>query len=342
MKHPFRTTLAMLLGLTLSGSVAAAQQTTLPTASSDNATAITGSQPTSPAVADSQIGIVRPNDVQGEVQVDRNTGQGLAAPELPYAGSAKQTAANAVDCGTFAAGNARLELVSRLCEFALTYRHQLPDFIAQQTTTSHEQHSTTVITAQVAFRQGLEHYSHFTIDGKPVPPKSPLPGTIRFTSAGEFGSLLVDLFTVPDAAEFKFRKTSTLRDVPVAIYEFHVPEEKNTFWTLRDVNGQAWKPEFRGEVWLEKETGRPLREEIEPMHLPARCLIGSAKTITDYAMTPIAGVGTFLLPAGSESTVCTRGRALSGQACSTNVLVFHDYQKFITTSRILASQDAEP
>ena len=77
MKYPFRTTLAMLLGLTLSGLAVAAQQTTPPAASSNETTAITSSQSTLPAVADSQVRIVRLSDVQGEVQVDRNTGQGF-------------------------------------------------------------------------------------------------------------------------------------------------------------------------------------------------------------------------------------------------------------------------
>lgn len=336
MKYPFRTTLAMLLGLTLSGSVAAAQQTTPPAASSDNATAITRSQPTPPAVADSQIRIVRLSDVQSEVQVDRNTRQGLAAPVLPDSGAAKQAAANAVDCGTFAAGDARLDLVSRLCEFALTYRHQLPDFIAQQTTTLHGPRSKTVMTEQVTFRKGLEHYSHVTINGKPVPPNNSLPRNIRFTSSGEFGSLLVDLFVVPGTTEFKFRKTATLNGTPVAIYDFRVPTSKNTFWTLRDPTGQTLRPEFQGQLWLEEQTGRPLREELEPIVLADITGISSAKVVTDYAMTTVGDAGTFLLPVQSESTVCT-GSSLFYNSCTTNILVFHDYRKFVATARILTS-----
>lgn len=258
-----------------------------------------------------------------------------------------------IDCGTFAAKDSRLDLISKFCEFALSYRHQLPDFIAQQTTTFGKAH--TVLTAQVTFRKGVEHYSYLTLDGKPITGKSSLPGNIHFRSAGEFGSLLVDLFSVPGAVEFKFHKTSTLGDVPVSIYEFHLPPEKNTFWTLRDGSGRAWKPEFRGEVWLEQQTGRPRREEIQPIHLPANCLIAAAKTITDYAMTPVSEVGTFLLPVKSASKVCGRTSASSTTmlamqngdvsmtgpdvpSCATNILVFHDYQKFKATARIVPAE----
>ena len=264
-------------------------------------------------------------------------GQNAAALPLVAPAQASGTTANVVNCRTIAAGDPSLDLVSKLCEFALTYRHQLPDFIVQQTTTFQGPHSTSVMTEQVTFRKGLENYSHLTIDGKPIPPDTPLPRNIRFTSAGEFGSNLVDLFAVAGATEFKFRKTSILRDVPVAIYEFHVPEKKNTFWTLRDGNGRAWRPELRGEVWLELQTGHPLREELEAIHLPSNRLIDSAKTVTDYAMTPVAEVGTFLLPVKSESAVCSRPRAGFRAGCATSVLVFHDYQKFAATTRILTS-----
>jgi hypothetical protein len=208
-----------------------------------------------------------------------------------------------------------------------------------------------VVTAQVTFRKGMERYSYLTLDGRPITPNFSLPSIGPFTSAGEFGSLLVDLFAVPGAVEFKLRKTSTLGDVPVSIYEFHVPKEKNTFWTLRDGSGREWKPEFRGEVWLEQQTGHPRREEIEPVHLPAKCLIGSAKTIADYAMTPVREVGTFLLPVKSESKVCGRASTsamkmgedltMAGPdrpSCATNILVFHDYQKFTATARIVPAE----
>jgi len=227
-------------------------------------------------------------------------------------------------------------LLAKLCEFALSYHRLLPDFIAQQTTTSRDARSSTVITAQVVFREGREYYSQLTINGNPVPTdKASLPRNVRFTSAGEFGSMLVDLFAVPGTAEFKFRKMATLQNLPVAIYEFRVPEEKNFFWTISDTNQRTLQPEFRGQVWLDRATGRPLREELEPIHLPRDWSVSSIKTVTDYAMTKVKDVGTFLLPTRSESTACIANRSLLNNPCTTNTLVFHDYQKFTTTTRIL-------
>lgn len=90
-KCPFRATITMLLGLTLSGSALVAQQTTTQAASSNTPTAITSSQSSLPSVTDSQVRIVRLSDATGEVQMDRNIGRGLepALLNMPVTQGAK-------------------------------------------------------------------------------------------------------------------------------------------------------------------------------------------------------------------------------------------------------------
>jgi hypothetical protein len=262
-------------------------------------------------------------------------GQSGTGPDAPLP-QASPGEANVAGCATLAASDAKLDLISKLCVFALAYHQQLPDFIVQQTITS-EGIAKTVMTAQVTFQHGLEHYSQATIDGRPAPVSritSDLPNEIQFTSTGEFGPALLDLFRVPGAVEFKFRKNSTLRNEPVAIYDFHVPEKKNVFWTFRIADGRMFRPEFTGELWLHRQTGLPLREEMEPVNLLAAADITSAKTVIDYAMTAVGGVGTFLLPLKSETTICNQGMWGMG-ACTTNTLAFHGYRKFGTTTRVL-------
>jgi len=75
MKPGCRSSIAIPIVLLLVGSVGA-QQPTPPTANTNTPAAITSSQ-SSPAANDSQVRIVRVSDVQGDVQVDRNTGQGF-------------------------------------------------------------------------------------------------------------------------------------------------------------------------------------------------------------------------------------------------------------------------
>jgi hypothetical protein len=261
-------------------------------------------------------------------------GQNTAAQPDAVAPAISGAAANVINCGTFASRDASLDLVSKLCEFALNYRHQLPDFIARQTTTSHGPRSTVIMTAQVTYHGGLEHYSQLTVNGKLVAPHARVPVDVHLLTNGEFGPLLINLFEVPDAIEFKLSKTVTLSGAPAVVFDFHLPKKKNTFWALRAPTGQVIKPEFRGQLWLEPQTGHLLREELEPVVNEPETWIASAKLSTDYAMTAISDLGAFLLPVRSESRMCMGGWQ-SNIGCTTNIAVFSDYQKFVATSRIL-------
>ncbi len=239
-------------------------------------------------------------------------------------------------CQTIEAGDPRLSSLSALCEFALTYRRQLPDFICEQTTTSTSRGVTTVLKAQVTFEKGHERYSNITIDGKP--PKTDSGSTlsaIRVITAGELGSDLVDLFEPPIVAEFKFRKQENLRDTPSLLYDFHIAAEKNTFWSLRDSRGVTVHAEYLGELWVNRQSGQLLRLELRPVRLPENFDFTAAEITTDYANTAIADAGTFLLPYQSMTTACTHIPGASGSRCTINRLTFHDCRKFGTNTRIV-------
>jgi hypothetical protein len=196
-----------------------------------------------------------------------------------------------------------------------------------------------VITAQVTYRKGLEQRSQFTINGKPVDAKHPVRVDLRLMTNGEFGPMLINLFEVPGTVEFKFEKTDTLLGVPIAVFNFELPKAKNTFWTIRDRRGEIIKPEFRGHLWLEAQTGHIVREEVEPVVNAYQTGITAMKLITDYAPTKVSEAGMFLLPARSESTLCSNYRG-TNLGCTSNVTAFHDYQKFGATSRVLPADQA--
>ncbi len=261
-----------------------------------------------------------------------------AANSVPDRGASSSETV-AVDCQAISADDAKLDLVVKLCNFVSGYQNQLPNFIVKQTTTFESETSKTVMTAEVTFQKGLESYSRVTVNGRPAPVSritTKPPNDVQFSSTGEFGPALLDLFRVPGATQFKFKTTATLQNQPVAIYEFHVPQNKNLFWTVRPGDGRTIKPEFNGELWLERQTGKPLREEIEPESLLVGAEIVSTKTVIDYAMTAVGDAGSFLLPSRSESTMCKRG-VQEAANCTKNVLVFHGYRKFGTETRIISS-----
>jgi hypothetical protein len=236
-------------------------------------------------------------------------------------------------CEQFAASDPRMSPLHAACDFALTYRGELPNFICEQTITTTGSKWITVSKAEVRFEQGHEYYSEVTIDGKPVEPNSLAASAMAFISQGEFGSDLVNLFRPPIVAEFKFRKDGRLGRTPSLIYEFHLAMEKNTFWSLRDNRGMTLRPEYEGELWLGRQNGLPLRLELRPVHLPEDFGFASAEVTIYYSEIKIAGLGTFRLPSSSETTVCEIKSA--PQTCRTNFLMFHDCRKFATKTRVI-------
>lgn len=237
-------------------------------------------------------------------------------------------------CQAITGGNQQMAPLAKLCEFALNYQRELPDFLAQ-TTITESQPFKTVVTAQVALKQGHESYAVMTVNGKPVKADSlnEVPKeSMRFTSSGEFGAFLVDLFH-PGNAEFQFRKQAKLNGTPVVIYGFHVPASSNTFWSLSDDLGHTLHPEFQGELWVEAGTGRLMRESLQPVHLPADFEITVATTI-DYGLTAVGDAGVFVLASRSESRICTF-RFSKVVPCVSIIKTFSNYEKFAATTRIL-------
>jgi hypothetical protein len=84
MKADSRTTTTVLLALMLFGIVVIAQQDTATAQTNNNndPSVITSSQPSNPSFSDSQARIVRLSEVRGDVQINRNTGQGFEKAPL--------------------------------------------------------------------------------------------------------------------------------------------------------------------------------------------------------------------------------------------------------------------
>jgi hypothetical protein len=236
-------------------------------------------------------------------------------------------------CQALAAGNRAMTPLVELCRFALSFRRELPDFICEQTTTGTGQETTKVMNAEVTFEKGHEHYSNVTIDGKA--PTDETAGAMKLFSTGELGSDLVDLFRMPQVAEFKLSGAEKLNNIPAWVYKFHIAAEKNTFWLLRDSRGGTSYPEYQGELWVEQDSGRLLRLKLQPIHLPLNFDLISAVITNDYNYIVIADAGRFLLPTTSITAACFHTPVGGDWFCRKNALVFHDCRKFGSKSRII-------
>lgn len=265
-----------------------------------------------------------------------------------YATSQMQTtgvasAEIAAQCSTLAKrGQAWLPLV-KTCEFAFSFRHSLPNFICEQNMENSGWPRTAppvVIHAKVRYENGRDSYSDLIVDGERAEQQNmeAIEGMSMATS-GEFGSQLMNLFRAPMVAEFKPHQRTGAAATGTVVYHFSVSAKNNKFWVIKD-RAKVLHPRYEGELYVDGESGRPLRMVGRWTHLPRSFQLKSAVVDIQYRDTAITDLGTFLLPAYSEAKACARShheRALSSDSdnCVRNVMWFSECRKFASKSRIV-------
>ncbi|HVY93729.1 MAG TPA: hypothetical protein VHA14_13300 [Bryobacteraceae bacterium] len=238
---------------------------------------------------------------------------------------------------------------------ATAYAQSLPDYVVRRTTSrarssrnnSVEQVSTTrqtsdmhpvlapseaasgwqmldTITGTVTVDHGRETYSNLQVNGSPA--KSLPPGGAW--SSGEFSGEMLMVLSPQSAAVFKSRHEEVLRSRPAIRYNFSV-DRAHSAWDMSTPNYPGFSPAYTGRIWIDKETGQPVRIEMTAHGLPHGFPVSSVESQTDYNFVKI-GDGTFLLPVHSETLSCEPG----GTICLRNETDFSDFNKFETNSNI--------
>lgn len=216
-------------------------------------------------------------------------------------------------------------------QMATSFVETLPNYMVKQFTTRfYSTGSKTSWTPQdnistdLVYEEGREHYRNVLLNGKPSKGKVEETGA---WSTGEFASVLLDLFSPSTAAAFRRRGTETIVHRPAVVYGFTV-DQPNSHWQVM-TTGQTYRPAYRGAVWIDKETARVLRIEMQAVKVPKDFPLDAVETATDYDFIRL-GSGTFLLPVHSESLTCMRG----SNQCSKNIIDFRNYKKFGAESDI--------
>lgn len=216
--------------------------------------------------------------------------------------------------------------IAKARALASSFTESLPNYICKQLmarflSTSHilSWKPQDVVSADVVFENGRESYRNLTINGKPF--KKSMEEMRGAWSTGEFGSMLADLFSRGTAAEFRFRRESRTAGRNAVVYDFDVDRD-HSHWRI-SVASQAVYPAYRGSLWIEKETGRALRVEMQAYRLPLEFPHDKVESAVDYEYTRI-GDRPFLLPVHAETLMCQRGTNI----CSRNTIDFRNYQKF--------------
>ena len=224
-------------------------------------------------------------------------------------------------------------LIRKAQEAALEFTEGLPNYICQESIARFQSEShpvnwraVDVVSSEVVYENGKEDYRKLAINGKAV--KKGMEELSGAWSTGEFGTVLIDLFSPATAADFRPRGEARIAGVSAKVYNFEVQRE-NSHWVVHAAP-QTYQPAYKGSVWIDPATARVLRIEMQARNFPQEFPTDTVESATDYEYVRLGGTQQFLLPVHAETLSCQRGSSL----CARNVIDFRNYHKYSGESTI--------
>ncbi len=223
-------------------------------------------------------------------------------------------------------------VIEKAREAAGMFLETLPNYYCQELMTRYQTASNSknwqpldVISMALVYENGQESYRNLQINGKASKKSmADLPGS---WSTGEFGSVLKDVFSPYTAADFEYRKESRSAGRPSLVFDFTV-EREHSHWQVM-VASQSITPAYQGSVWIDKETNRVLRIEMQATHIPDAFPSDKVEMATDYEFVRFAD-RQYLVPVHAESMGCQRDTS----TCSRNSIDFRNYHRYAGESSI--------
>jgi hypothetical protein len=230
-------------------------------------------------------------------------------------------------------------IIVKAKEAASDFVGVLPNFFCRQLTTRYESdrpkdgwQAIDTISADLAYENGHESYTNIKVGNKPQKSMEETGGN---WSTGEFASLLDDIFDPGTAATFRKSGQDTINGRSATTFKFDVTRE-HSHWRVI-MAAQLYYPAFRGTIWIDRETSRVLRLEMESRNMPLLFPLSKVEEAVDYDFVRLATPRPFLLPTVSEVLSCQQGSS----HCSRNRIEFRNYRKFGAESGITFDEKAD-
>ena len=224
-------------------------------------------------------------------------------------------------------------LIRKAADAAMDFTESLPDYVCQEMMARYQSMATPanwqaldIVGAAVVYQQGKEDYRDVTINGKAI--KKNIEQLDGAWSTGEFGTILIDLFSPATAADFRYSRDSRSGGVSAKVYDFSVVRERS-HWQI-SMASQTYDPPYKGSVWIDPATARVLRIEMQAYGFPDAFPTDHVESATDYQYTRLGDAKQYLLPVHAENLSCQRG----SNFCSRNVIDFRNYHKYTGESTI--------
>ena len=223
-------------------------------------------------------------------------------------------------------------IIEKARDAAGHFLESLPNYYCQEVMTRYQSGSNSsnwqpldVVSMALVYENGQESYRNLNINGKST--KKKMEDLSGSWSTGEFGSVLADVFSPATAADFEYRRQSRSAGRVSLVYDFSVDRE-HSHWRIM-VASQLISPPYKGSVWIDKETNRVLRIEMQATHIPDAFPTDKVEMATDYEFVRF-GDRQYLVPVHAESMGCQR----DSNSCSRNAMDFRNYHRYAGESSI--------
>jgi hypothetical protein len=220
---------------------------------------------------------------------------------------------------------------------ALTYTASLPDFICAESVRRYESANgkgnwtlNDTLTLQLTYFGHLENYKLTAVNGRKTELTYEAVGGVM--SKGEFGSMLLEVFSPDSHTAFAWSNWTTLLHRPAYVLSFRIAVWNSRYHLMVGQYGAGSVSTVAGEhglVYIDRETKEVLRLDCEADSLPDSFPLAGATRVLDYGTVEVGGRG-FLLPLRADVRMMPRDNHLPAR----NVVEFTGYRKFTGESAI--------
>lgn len=226
------------------------------------------------------------------------------------------------------------KIIDQAREYVSNYTKSLPNFICLQVTrravdrggNGTSWYHLDTITAKLSYNGQQEDYDVIMKNDQPVTnvKMEQLGGTV---SAGEFGSMMAEIFDPQSQAQFSWDHWATLRGRRTYVFAYDIAQEYSRYRIKETETNQEIVPAYRGLVYIDRDTNMVTKITLNPYNIPPTFPIREAHESLDYDFQDIGGMP-YMLPLKAVLT------SKLERFATKNDIEFRLYRKFETGSTI--------
>jgi hypothetical protein len=225
------------------------------------------------------------------------------------------------------------ELLERARAIALEYIDRLPNFLVEQHVYRYKGEGLRPqwkkqdeLQVEVMYIDRKEDYGAVRRNGRLL--RKGGPEETGTWSTGEFGTYLLMVLGASPAPKFTPREQrEEIGGMRAVVYDFTAHTVPGN-WEIR-IGGTA-RPPFQGRIWVDEESARVIRIEMDTRQLPPTYAVDKVELTIDYGWVEIAGQKHFM-PVRSDNLSCYR----ESVTCTRNETFFRNYRRFGVESQVL-------